>query len=415
MIKVALILAHDEKGLQPVFGLPAVRRLVLLTRRVGIEAVHIVSRQASIFAVLPDLILPEEFHIVTDLKDLDAVVRKMDICRGNRLLLARADHVVDRKSLAAFVQAVDSAEGRNTDSAMDWATDKDGIYAWSRDGLTRVEAIYSAGEDALLPLSHAIWSPDQSDQSILHKAEQLRAGRWLPDIVGRDDEPVRAAEDRLVAALPSATVDRDGFMARHLDRHLSRRVSPMLARTLVTPNGVTLFNVAVGLGAAFLLLRGGYWSQLIGTVLFLLCVVLDGVDGEVARLKLQETAFGHYLDIVTDNIVHLAIFIGLAVGLYRQTGDRLYLQLLWFLLGGFGFCAAAIYKVSSAGPDRPRSTVVDRLTGLLGNRDFAYLLVALAIIGRLNWFLVGAAAGSYVFAAVVLAFDLRGRRSSVSR
>jgi len=85
------------------------------------------------------------------------------------------------------------------------------------------------------------------------------------------------------------------------------------------------------------------------------------------------------------------------------------------LLGGFGFCAAAIYKVSSAGPDRPRSTVVDRLTGLLGNRDFAYLLVALAIIGRLNWFLVGAAAGSYVFAAVVLAFDLRGRRSSVSR
>jgi 1L-myo-inositol 1-phosphate cytidylyltransferase / CDP-L-myo-inositol myo-inositolphosphotransferase len=144
-------------------------------------------------------------------------------------------------------------------------------------------------------------------------------------------------------------------------------------------------------------------------------VVLDGVDGEVARLKLQETAFGHYLDIVTDNIVHLAIFIGLGVGLYRQTGDRLYLQLLWFLLGGFGFCAAAIYKVSSAGSDKPRSRVVDRLTGLLGNRDFAYLLVVLAIIGRLNWFLVGAAAGTYIFAAVVLAFGLRWRRSSVSR
>ncbi|HUJ88992.1 MAG TPA: CDP-alcohol phosphatidyltransferase family protein [Syntrophorhabdales bacterium] len=407
MTKIALILARDERGLQPVFGLPAVRRLVLLTRQLGIEAVHIVSRQASIFAVLPDLILPEKFHIVSDLRDLDAVVRNMDICRGSRLLLARADHVVDRKSLAAFVQAIDSAEDR--------ATDKNGIYAWSRDGLTRAETIYSAGEDALLPLLHAIWSPDQSDQSILDKAEQLRASRWLPDIVGRDDEPVRAAEDRLVGALPSATVHRDGFMARHLDRHLSRRASPILARTPVTPNGVTLFNVAVGLGAAFLLLRGGYWSQLVGTLLFLSCVVLDGVDGEVARLKLQETAFGHYLDIVTDNIVHLAIFIGLAVGLYRQTGDRLYLQLLWFLLGGFGFCAAAIYKVSSAGPDKPRSRVVDRLTGLLGNRDFAYLLVALAIIGRLNWFVVGAAAGSYIFAAVVLAFGLRWRRSSVSK
>jgi phosphatidylglycerophosphate synthase len=130
-------------------------------------------------------------------------------------------------------------------------------------------------------------------------------------------------------------------------------------------------------------------------------------------LKLQETAFGHYLDIITDNIVHGAIFIGLAIGLYHQTGHRVYLYLLWFLLGGFLLCAAAVYRVSRAGPDKAESKTVDSLTGLMANRDFAYLLFALAIIGHLDWFLIGAAAGSYLFAGILLVFDLRRRRSSV--
>src|SRR5271157_278633 len=402
MVRTALILANDERGLQQIFGLPVVRRLVLLMHRAGIEAVHIVSRQESLFAALSDLILPEAFHIVRDVEELDGVLGKISIGQGEGALVARADLVVDRKSIFTFVQAPD----RFMDSGS--------MYALASREKAGTEAIYSAGKDVLSSAARAIWSPDQSGLTILDRAEQLAATPGLPCGVGSEHASVRTAEDRLVAALPSATVNRDGFMARHVDRHVSRFISRRLVSTSVTPNGVTLFHVAVGLAGAFLLSRGGYWSQLIGTLFFLLCVVLDGVDGEIARLKLQETVFGHYLDIITDNIVHLAIFTGLGVGLYFQTGNKVYLYLLWVLLGGFAFCAASVYKVSRVNPDKPRSRTVERLTGLLANRDFAYLLVALAIIGRLSWFLIGSAVGSYLFAVLLLALDL-GERGSPAR
>jgi phosphatidylglycerophosphate synthase len=396
MVEAALILANDERGLQPVFGLPAVRRLVLLARRAGIGAVHIVSNQEAIFAVVSDLVSRDLFHTVHDPKELEAVVGNMQFRKGGRVLVMRADHVIDGKSLSAFAQA----------------SDRVGIHALKSDGRACAEAIYTVDADALLPVLRVAWAPFESDPGILDRAEQVEACPGLPAIVGGDDERAGTAEDRLAEALPSATANRDGFMARHVDRHFSRLISRRLACTSVTPNVITLFNTAIGLTAAFLLFRGGYWSQLIGTIFFLLCVVVDGVDGEVARLKLQETAFGHHLDIVTDNIVHVAIFVGLAIGLYRETGNGIYIDLLWLLLGGFILCAASVYRVSGAGRGRAGSTVVDRLTGLLANRDFAYLLVALAILGRLNWFLIGAAAGSYLFAAAVLAFDLRRRKLS---
>jgi phosphatidylglycerophosphate synthase len=400
MVKTAIILANDGRCLQPVFGLPAVRRLVLVARRLGIGEVHVVSRQESIFAVNSDLASRDAFHTVHDLKELETVVGKMDLRKGGRVLVVRADHVVDGKSLSAFIYASDSD------------ADRDAIYALRPDGRARAEAIYVAGGDALLPVLRAVWSPGESDLSILDKAKQLEICPGLPFIVGGDDDMAGAAEDRLAAALPSATANRDGFMARHVDRHFSRLISRRLACTSVTPNGITLFNTAIGLAGAFLLSKGAYWSQLVGTLLFLLCVVLDGVDGEVARLKLQETAFGHYLDLVTDNIVHAAIFVGLAVGLYRESGNGIYLHLLWLLLGGFVLCAASVYRVSSAGRVKAESTAAERLTGLLANRDFAYLLVALAIVGHLNWFLVGAAVGSYLFAAAVLALDFKRRSSA---
>ena len=402
MVRTALVLANDERGLQQIFGLPVVRRLVLLMHRAGIEEVQVVSREESIFAALSDLIPPEAFHMVRDPAELDNVVGKINIGQGEGVLIARADLVVDRRSISTFVQAPDRfMDGCST-------------YALAPCERADTEAIYAVGKDVLSFAARAIWSPDQSGLTILDRAEQLAATPGLPCGVGSENASVRTAEDRLVTALPSATVDRDGFMARHVDRHVSLFISRRLAHTPVSPNGVTLFNVAVGLAGAFLLSRGGYWSQLIGTLSFLLCVVLDGVDGEIARLKLQETVFGHYLDIITDNIVHLAIFIGLGVGLYFQTGNKVYLYLLWVLLGGFAFCAAAVYKVSRVNPDKPRPRTVERLTGLLANRDFAYLLVALAIIGRLSWFLIGSAVGSYLFAVLLLALDL-GERGSPAR
>src|SRR5258707_3408733 len=124
-------------------------------------------------------------------------------------------------------------------------------------------------------------------------------------------QDIRVAERRLLRGLVK---DTDGFMARHFDRRISLQISRRLAPTSVTPSQITLLSTAVGLcGAPFFL--SAHWSwQTVGALLFLLHSIVDGCDGELARLKFQESRYGGILDVWGDNVVHVAIFACIAAG-----------------------------------------------------------------------------------------------------
>ena len=228
-----------------------------------------------------------------------------------------------------------------------------------------------------------------------------------------DGHSARLAEARLLMQLRAATADSDGPIAR-LDRSASQWISRRLVHTPLRPNHITIIGTCIGLAGAGCLAQGVYALDVLGTALFVCAVIIDGCDGEVARLKFQETRFGHTFDVMTDNVVHVAIFIGLGVGQYRQHPDGHYAVLMALLLGGFGCAAAAVYWVFLREPQAlhaapPPRTTRGKIRALLlrgyesvMNRDFAYLLFGLAVIGRLHWFFWGAAFGTYVFAASLL-------------
>ena len=225
------------------------------------------------------------------------------------------------------------------------------------------------------------------------------------------------AEDHLLAALVK---DTEGFMSRHVERKISLAVSRRLAATRVTPNAMTLFSVAIGLaGAAFFLVPTAR-METIGALLFLLHSILDGCDGELARLKFQESRSGGVLDFWGDNVVHVAVFSAMALGWHRAAGGPAPLLLGALAVGGTLASALLVYARTMApreaeGPlytsvATGETTRLSRVADALSRRDFIYLVLILSAFGKAGWFLVLTAVGAPVYFLVLTAIALAERR-----
>ncbi len=401
-MKSAIIVAPDGRGLQPLYGIPVVARLVLILRKLGFEAIHVIGTE-TLQSVLSDLIPSHSFHAAGRPDSAASAAERLEIPFNEPVLVLSANHVVDRRSLELFLKA---GTGKTT-------------AFMSGQGNLNGDGAYISLPSHLSTVIHTLWTSTAEEVQPLDNVARVPSIDGLPYSLERTAQSAIAAESRLVGALSAYTRADDGFMARHFDRRLSQFMSRRLANTNITPNQVTLVGMSIGLIAALLLSLPGYWAHLGGALLFVFCIIVDGVDGEIARLKLQESAFGHYLDVVTDNIVHAAIFVGVAFGLYHDTGNDSYLLALWFLLGGFILSIIAVYQcILRLSPDElEKSPRLIRLMAFLSNRDFAYLIAALALFGKLDWFLIGASAGSYLFAIGlwVMSFQEKKRRLAATR
>jgi phosphatidylglycerophosphate synthase/CTP:molybdopterin cytidylyltransferase MocA len=151
-------------------------------------------------------------------------------------------------------------------------------------------------------------------------------------------EDCQAAEQKLDRWLVKPT---DGMYAR-LNRRISIPVSRQLIKFPITPNMVSIFTLGVGFASAAYFAFGGYWNTLFGAVLCLCASILDGCDGEVARLKLLESDFGCWLETMCDYLFYLFLFIGMTIGLWRNSGSNTFLALGgWLVFGAMASFFAA--------------------------------------------------------------------------
>src|SRR4029077_20801957 len=93
-----------------------------------------------------------------------------------------------------------------------------------------------------------------------------------------------------------------------------------LIPTPLTPNQLSVMLVAIGFYSAWLFSTGSYVAGVVGAFLSLAASVLDGCDGEIARLKYQESALGCWIETFGDYSYYVAIFAGLTVGAVTRTG-----------------------------------------------------------------------------------------------
>jgi phosphatidylglycerophosphate synthase len=157
-------------------------------------------------------------------------------------------------------------------------------------------------------------------------------------------EDCTAAEAKLDRWLVKPT---DGVFAR-MNRRISIPISRQLIKFPITPNMVSIFTLGVGIASGALFAVGGYWNVLAGAVLSVWAGILDGCDGEVARLKLLESDFGCWLETVCDYLYYLLIFSGMAIGLIRTSDEKMYV--IWGVLLLFG--AVMSFLVTGLGRHR---------------------------------------------------------------
>jgi phosphatidylglycerophosphate synthase len=217
--------------------------------------------------------------------------------------------------------------------------------------------------------------------------------------------------------------DTEGFMSRHLERRISLAVTRRLIDTPITPNEMTFISICIGLVGALFFALPQTWYHVIGAVLFWLHSVLDGCDGELARLKFAESRWGGLLDFWGDNVVHSAVFLAIAVENFFEEPGTTPLLLAGLAVSGTLLSAGLVYwmtmrqKVSggplftsvvAASQQGERSpSPGEKIANQLARRDFIYLVLALAVFGKIEWFLWMGAVGAPLYFLALATLSLK--------
>jgi len=237
-----------------------------------------------------------------------------------------------------------------------------------------------------------------------------------------DTSAYKAAEKVLYQSLRKET---DGFLSRVLERRISLTVTRFLANTSLKPNVITFFNTGLGILSGFLFASPNHKFQMAGAIAFWFSSCLDGCDGELARLKFMESRFGGWLDLLSDNLIHVIVFSGIGAGLYRNNGDP-----LWLILGGTaslgvvlstgwvslktlkgkkesGTLYTSVVDQTKINPMDKGTKLMVRLADQMSRRDFIFWLMFITFLGWHGYFLWLAAIGSILYFLVLVMIQWR--------
>jgi CDP-L-myo-inositol myo-inositolphosphotransferase len=370
---------------------------------------------------------------------------------GEPFVLTMCDHIFDPKIVAALQGKAESVRG------VELAVDRDLSGVFDLDDATKVQVQSGRIKDigkaisgfnavdtgvflATPALFGALREACREGKAALADGVQKLADQGLAGVTEIDGlmwhdvdtaRDAREAERKLLATVRKPS---DGIIARYLNRPVSTTISRRVVTTAITPSQVTFVNLVLGLVAAGLAAVGGYLAFLVAGVLFHITSVVDGTDGEVAKLTFRTSAGGELFDTISDNITYLAFLLGLIVGVQRSGLPDFY-----HLSGIVGLAVALVTFVNlhfylmrqrksgsflavRYGFERGSGFVrrVLRVLQYLGKRDMmAFLVLLLAIMGQMHMVLPSFCIGATVLllpASIKVNFDsLRWQRRPRAR
>jgi phosphatidylglycerophosphate synthase len=101
---------------------------------------------------------------------------------------------------------------------------------------------------------------------------------------------------------------------RYIQNPIAKQIVRYLKNTPITPNQVTYFSVLVGFSSGFAFSFSSQAALVLGGVLLEFTLVLDCVDGQLARAKGMASEWGRLVDGVAGYFAYLAVIYGLIKG-----------------------------------------------------------------------------------------------------
>jgi CDP-L-myo-inositol myo-inositolphosphotransferase len=360
-VKHAVILAAGkssrfrEKGIKkpkvllPIGGLRLMERAILTLKAAGVEHFRIVlgAYREQIY---------EEMSKSPRIQDVDVTfVQCPDFEKGNGVsfgagaegieepfFLTMCDHIFDPKTIVDFgVRAMEEPHlpALSCDPKLDEIFDMDdATKVLSKDG--KIGNIGKEIEEYDLVDTGLFYFPAGYGNKISDKvkAGALSVSNVIQQLI--DETGVRAtsvpnavwqdvdypgmkaeAERQLMKTIADPN---DGWVSRYFNRFFSTRLSLNLANWGVTPNMVTTVVMLMTLLGAFFAGSGNNWWIIGGAIIFQLASILDGCDGELARLTYKSSYFGAWYSRLIGTMRHILFFGALGVSAYRVSGSEAY-------------------------------------------------------------------------------------------
>ncbi len=240
-------------------------------------------------------------------------------------------------------------------------------------------------------------------------------------VVRADDA---ASERRIVDELfEGCRKPVDGIVSRHLNRHISIFVSKRLVDTSLSPNVITLATAVLGAVAAAVTAQASYGAMVAGAALLQANSVLDGVDGELARVRFQHSKLGQWLDTVCDDLANTSFYAGVTyaafqlptlpswlpyTGVAAVSGSLVTMALYYAELIRLG---SGDFYALDVGQHEARAgwwAALNQAARYVTKRDFfVFAFLVAALLGLLPWVLPIAAAGTVATVVTGLRITLK--------
>ena len=302
-----LIVADSPDALTNLGGISLLERWRRNVRQLGFREATILSNSVESFAAHlskaswlgadVSLKFRERSGTEATIGDIQDCVSAMDVSRGERLLVLFADSYCDGRLLRPLVEA-----------------QRDSVLIDSNPGPVVAPLWKDCAQSFCAALLSSEWfSGKDRDRSLRQElASDLATGRiapidpaeqeaYVPDMrrsVRPIFFPAPLPENRPLAERLLRDTTQKGVLdfPALLHAPIEKWIVSHLCRTSITPNQVTLATAVLGIGVTLLYAFGYLW---VGALLALVVGIMDGVDGKLARLKVQTTKIGrgeHALD-----------------------------------------------------------------------------------------------------------------------